>query len=80
MDQICESSVWARAGNARIHFAMSETIHTELSDLTDKEENIYKMTRDLAAVAKQIKEDSKEETDPPNPVLEAVDKTYQLSQ
>ena len=50
--------------------------HTELSDLTDDATNIYTMTRDIAAVAKQIKENSKEDIDPPNPVLEAVEKTF----
>lgn len=50
--------------------------HRQLSDLTDDNENIYGMTRDIAAVAKQIKEDSKEDTGHSNPVLEAVDRIY----
>jgi hypothetical protein len=49
-----------------------EQVHSELSDLADLNINIYELTRDLARIAKQIKEDTKEETDPPIPVLEAV--------
>ena len=43
-----------------------------LSDLTDFDENIYDMTKELAGIAKQIKEDTKEDPEPPKPVLEAV--------
>jgi hypothetical protein len=34
------------------------------------------MTKELAGVAKQIKEDTKEDPEPPKPVLEAVAKKH----
>lgn len=43
-----------------------------LSDLTDFNENIYDMTKELAGIAKHIKEETKENPEPPKPVLEAV--------
>ncbi len=43
-----------------------------LSDLTDYNENIYDMAKELAGIAKQIKEDTKEDPEPPKPVLEAI--------
>ncbi|MDD9898820.1 MAG: hypothetical protein OXU45_07465 [Candidatus Melainabacteria bacterium] len=47
-------------------------IHRKLSDLTDQEPNIYELTKDLARIAKQIKEDTKEDPEPPKPILEAI--------
>lgn len=52
--------------------------HILLSDLTDQADNIYELTREIAGVAKQIKEDTKEETDPPNPVLESIGQIYEI--
>ncbi len=52
-------------------------VHSLLSDLTDHDANIYEMTRTLARVAKHIKEDTKEESDPPKPVLEAIKKYHE---
>ena len=43
-----------------------------LSELTDYNDNIYDMTKELAGIAKQIKEDTKEDPDPPKPVPEAI--------
>lgn len=51
--------------------------HAELSELTDHKESIYEMTRDLAGIAKQFKEDTKEDTEPPNAVLSAISLMYQ---
>lgn len=50
----------------------SHIVNSVLSDLTDIEPNIYEMTKDLARIAKQIKEDTKEEPEPPKPVPEAI--------
>lgn len=57
---------------------VEENIHRKLSDLNDEAGNIYEMTRDIAAVAKQIKEETKEEIDPPNPVIEAIEKMFAM--
>jgi hypothetical protein len=48
-----------------------------LSELTDHQPNIYEMTKDLAGIAKQIKEDTKEEPEPPKPINEAIIKLYE---
>jgi hypothetical protein len=50
----------------------SHIVNSVLSDLTDIEPNIYEMTKDLARIAKQIKEDTKEEPEPPKPVPQAI--------
>jgi hypothetical protein len=50
-----------------------------LSDLTDYNENIYDMTKELAGIAKQIKEDTKEDAEPPKPVLEAILRRHENS-
>lgn len=55
----------------------SHIINSVLSDITDIEPNIYEMTKDLARIAKQIKEDTKEEPEPPKPVLEAIKTMYE---
>jgi DNA-directed RNA polymerase subunit K/omega len=54
------------------------TVHSLLSDLTDFDANIYEMARTLARIAKHIKEDTKEEAEPPKPVLQAI-KVYHAS-
>ena len=54
--------------------------HALLSDLTDQEPNIYELTKDMARIAKQIKEDTKEDPDPPKPVLEAINMIYNASE
>jgi hypothetical protein len=48
-------------------------VHRQLSELIDEVQSIYDMTKDLARISKQIKEDTKEDIDPPAPVLEAID-------
>jgi hypothetical protein len=55
----------------------SHIVNSVLSDLTDIEPNIYEMTKDLARIAKQIKEDTKEEPEPPKPVPEAIKTMYE---
>ena len=50
-----------------------------LSELTDYNDNIYDMTKELAGIAKQIKEDTKEDPDPPKPVIEAIIKRHENS-
>lgn len=55
----------------------SQVVNSLISDLTDHNENIYEMAKDLARIAKQIKEDTKEEAEPPKPVAEAVKKMYE---
>lgn len=50
-----------------------------LSQLTDHNENIYDMTKELAGIAKQIKEDTKEDAEPPKPVLEAIARRHENS-
>lgn len=55
----------------------SHIINSLLSDLTDIDANIYEMTKDLARIAKQIKEDTKEEPEPPKPVPEAIKTMYE---
>lgn len=52
-------------------------VHGQLSGLIDEVESIYDMTKDLARIAKQIKEDTKEDIDPPAPVLEAIDIAFE---
>ncbi len=52
---------------------LRQTRHIELSELTDEADNVYELTRHIAGVAKQIKEDNKEDTDPPNPVLKGIE-------
>lgn len=52
------------------------SVHSLLSDLTDFDANIYEMTKTLARIAKQIKSDTKEEAEPPRPVLEAIKKYH----
>ena len=37
------------------------------------------MTKELAGIAKQIKEDTKEDPDPPKPVLEAIARRHENS-
>ena len=54
-------------------------VHGLLSDLTDQEPNIYELTKDLARIAKQIKEDTKEDPEPPKPILEAIYKFSESS-
>lgn len=54
-------------------------VHSLLSDLTDNEPNIYELTKDLARISKQIKEDTKEDPDPPKPLLEAISKIHELT-
>lgn len=54
----------------------TQTLNYLLSALTDNEPNIYEMTRDMARVAKQIKEDTKEDPEPPKPVIEAIKAMY----
>lgn len=58
---------------------MSDTnnVRDLLSELTDHEPNIYEMAKDLARIAKQIKEDTKEDPEPPKPVIEAIKKMYE---
>lgn len=51
-------------------------IHSLLSDLTDYDSNIYELARNIARVAKQIKEDTKEDSECPKPVLEAIKKYH----
>ena len=51
-------------------------IHALLSDLNDFCPNIYQMAKDLAGIAKQVKENTKEEAEPPKPVLEAIEMMY----
>jgi hypothetical protein len=48
-----------------------------LSELTDHEPNIYEMTKDLAGIAKQIKEDTKEDPEPPKSIQAAIVKLYE---
>lgn len=52
-------------------------VHSLLSKLTDHEHNVYELTRDIARIAKQIKEDTKEFADPPKPTLEAIRVMYE---
>lgn len=53
--------------------------HSLLSEMTDHLPNIYEMTRDIAKVAKQIKQDTKEDIDAPKPVLEAITRIYEAN-
>ncbi len=53
-----------------------DSVHTLLSAITDHDANIYDMTKDLARIAKQTKEDNKEEVGAPRPVIEAIRKVY----
>ena len=57
--------------------ADTNNVRDLLSELTDHEPNIYEMTKDLAKIAKQIKEDTKEDPEPPKPVIEAIKKLYE---
>ena len=52
-------------------------VHSLLSQLTDHEPNVYELTRDIARIAKQIKEDTKESSEPPKPTLEAIKVMYE---
>lgn len=52
-------------------------VHGLLSELTDFVPNIYEMTKDLARIAKQIKEDTKEDPEPPKPIPEAIKAMYE---
>lgn len=54
-------------------------VHCLLSDLNDQEANIYELTKDLARIAKQIKDDTKEDPEPPKPILEAIYKFAESS-
>lgn len=56
-----------------------QLVHGLLSDLTDQEPNIYELTKDLARISKQIKEDTKEDPEPPKPLLEAINKIHELT-
>ncbi len=53
-----------------------ETVYGRLSDLTDHEPNIYELTRNLARIAKQIKQDTREDTSAPKPIPEAIERLY----
>ncbi len=55
----------------------TKTLNYLLSALTDNEPNIYEMTRDMARVAKQIKEDTKEDSQQHKPVIEAIEAMYE---
>ena len=54
-----------------------KTTNQLLSDLTDHNENIYDMAKELAGIAKQIKEDTKEDAEPPKPVIEAIARKHE---
>lgn len=50
--------------------------HVELSELTDEAGNVYELAREIAGVAKQFKQDTKEDIDTKSPVLEAINGLY----
>lgn len=54
----------------------SETTNKFLSEIIDFEENVYDMTREVAGVAKRIKEQDKEEPNPEPPILKAIKEVY----
>lgn len=54
----------------------SETINKFLSEIIDYEDNVYEMTREIAGVAKRIKEQDKEEPSPEPPILKAIKEVY----
>lgn len=55
---------------------MREERHIELSELTDAENSVYELTREIAGIAKQIKEETKEEVDPVDSILESINILY----
>ncbi|MFM7457590.1 MAG: hypothetical protein ACOYK1_01555 [Vampirovibrionia bacterium] len=54
----------------------SDSTNKFLSEIIDYEENIYEMTREIAGVAKRIKEQDKEEPSPYPPILKAIKEVY----
>lgn len=59
-----------------MHSNQSEATNKFLSEIIDYEENIYEMTREIAGVAKRIKEHDKEEPSPEPPILKAIKEVY----
>jgi len=59
-----------------MHSNQSETINKFLSEIIDYEANVYEMTREIAGVAKRIKEQDKEEPSPEPPILKAIKEVY----
>jgi hypothetical protein len=48
-------------------------VHYKLSEITDDAENIYEVTRQIAGVAKRIKEEDRENPNPRPAVLKAIE-------